>query len=203
MRRFSLMIAITMSLTGCADLAHTVFPVNSEAAKAKPGDYSLDPDHAKVVFAVGHLGFSTFYGTLAVAEGNLHLDRDAPEASTVAVVMKTASLESGNAELNKSLMASGMFDAEKFPEIGFVSTSVTVTDASHAEVTGDLTLKGITKPVTLTVTFIGSGVTPTSGKETVGFEATGKIDRHDFSLDRWRGFVGDEVSLTMSAEFKR
>lgn len=194
-------LGAALILGACASVARVVYPVNTDAARAKPGDYALDPDHASVIFGVDHLGFSTYYGRFNEISGRLSIDPAAPEAAEAAILIKAASVDTPSAALNDKLRAA--FGAEAHPDILFVSTRISRTGEATADIEGALTLRGRTGPVTLRARFHGSGRAPIINDERMGFDASAVIRRSDWGVDDWKGFVGDEVSLIISAEFIR
>ena len=196
-----LALSAAAALFGCATAARVLYPVNTDALKVRPGDYEIDGAHTTVIFAADHLGFSTFYGRFNTISGRLALDVAAPEKSDVAVRIAAASIDTPSDELDDKLRAADMFDAAAFPEIIFQSTRIVRTGEKTADVEGLLTVKGVTKPVTLSTTFHGSGVMPMLNDRRAGFDATATIKRSEFGLDAWKGFVGDDVRLIIAAEF--
>ncbi|MEQ8934399.1 MAG: YceI family protein [Amphiplicatus sp.] len=193
--------AVALALSGCATAASIIYPVNREALEARPGDYTLDPQHASVLFAVEHLGFSTFYGRFADISGRLALNGAEPPNSDVAIRIGAASIDTLSVDLNDQLKGDGMFDAAAHPDILFSSTRVSITGENEADVEGVLTIKGVSAPLTIHAVFHGGGTAPVTGARTVGFDASAALSRKQFGLDRWSGFVGDEVRLIISAEF--
>lgn len=177
--------------------------VQAQPAAVQPGTYTIETSHARVLFAVSHLGFSTWYGDFSQVGGTLVLDPKSPANSHVEVSVPTASVSTTNTVLDGELKSPDWFDAARFPTITFKSTKVTATGANRADVVGDLTLHGVTRPVTLTATFNAAGANPMSKAYTVGFEVTGKIKRSDFGVKRYVPAVGDEVTLIISAPFVR
>jgi polyisoprenoid-binding protein YceI len=200
-RRTLAAAGVALLLAACASLAHVVYPVNTAAAEAKPGQYQLDPQHAVVIFSVDHLGFSTFYGRFDRIAGVLDLDPKDMTRSSVNITVDADSVDTRVAELDQELKAEAMLNAAKFPRIGFVSTGIVRTGENTGKVTGDLTIAGVTRPVTLDVTFHGSGTHPASGETVAGFNATAPLKRSDFGLKQWLPIVGDDVSLLIEAEF--
>jgi len=168
------------------------------------GTYAADPYHTLVGWRVSHMGFNDYFGQFGNARGTLVLDAKMPNKSKLDITIPISSLSAANADLIKHLLGTDFFDAGKFAEARFVSTSVRAKGTS-AIVIGNLTLKGITKPVTLNVRFAGAGkmVPQGGGKETVGFHATGTINRADFGLDYGLGFVPDPVKLDITAAFEK
>jgi len=197
------LIAPFLLLAACTAAAKVLYPVNENAFDAKPGDYVLDGEHATVIFGLDHMGFSTFYGRFDTLEGRLSYGGDTPEASEVAIHIMTASVNTPSPALDEDLRGKALFDSETYPAATFTSTKVTQTGEKAGTLDGLLTIRDVTRPVTLNVSFGGSGTHPLTGMKTIGFNATGMIKRSDFGLKRWLPFVGDEVSLLIEAEFIR
>jgi polyisoprenoid-binding protein YceI len=173
-----------------------------EPAKVEAGAYKIDPNHTQVVFGVNHFGFTTYYGTFTNAAGTLDLDPTKPADSKLDVTIKTDSVSVMSPKLEGELKGDQWLDAGKFPDATFKSTKVTKTGAATASVTGDLTLHGVTKPVTLDVTYVNAGPNPLSKAYTAGFEAKGKIKRSDFGVKTYLPVIGDEVQLMISGAFE-
>ena len=184
-------------------------PANAQAPAAstkpddvKSGTYKADTDHTRIIFSLSHLGFTTYYGEFSGASGSLTVKQGNPAATTVEIKLPTASISTTSPVLTGELKTADWLDASKFPEITFKSTRV-VANGSTAEVTGDLTFHGVTKPVTLSVRFNAAGIDPIDKTYTVGFDATGRIRRSEFGVKAYVPAIGDEVSLLLSAEFKQ
>lgn len=178
-------------------------PGTKDAAKVSGGSYKVDGGHTQVVFAWDHMGFTNNAGTIAEPTGTLTLDKANPANSKVEVTFQIANLRTGVAKLDEHLMKPDFFDAAKFPTATFVSTSVKPEGATGAEITGNLTLHGITKPVTLDAEFYGAGVQPMSKKENIGFVATGTIKRSEFGMGYGVPMVGDAIELKVIAGFEK
>lgn len=172
-----------------------------DPAKIDAGAFKVDSDHTQVLFGVSHFGFSTYYGRFAGVDGSLELSPKTPAASTFDLTLPTDSVSTTSAKLDGELKSADWLDAGKFPTISFHSVSVKATGAGRADVTGDLTLHGVTKPVTLHVTLNGAGPNPVFKVYTIGFSATGNLKRSDFGVTKYLPAVGDEVTLTISAAF--
>lgn len=199
--KISALLPLVLMIAACASVASVVYPVNTDAARIKQGAYTLDPTHANVIFSLSHLGFSTYYGRFNKISGSLDFDEENPEASQLYISIEANSVDTNNATLDAMLEAESMFNAEVHPIITFVSSAIEPTGKNTGIVTGDLTLAGTTRPLSLTVTFVGSGTNPVSGTKTVGFNATGTLVRSSFGLKEWLPLVGDEVTLQIEAEF--
>ena len=173
-----------------------------EPAKVESGTYKVDPNHTQVMFGVSHMGFTTYYGAFTASAGTLALDPAKPDSSTLDVTVKTGSVAVASPKLQDELKSNAWLDATQFPDATFKSTKVTKTGATTADVTGDLTLHGVTKPVTLAVTYMNAGQNPLNKAYTAGFEAKGTIKRSDFGVKTYVPLIGDEVELIISGAFE-
>jgi polyisoprenoid-binding protein YceI len=172
---------------------------------AKAGTYAIDPNHTQVIFTIRHEGLSTFYGRFTKIAGGMNFDPAAPQASVLNVTIDMTGIQTHVDELDAELR-DDVFNAKKFPTATFVSTGIAKTGDSTGTVTGNLTLNGITKPVTLSVTFNGGRNSPIPFQPyRIGFDATGTIHRADFGLDGmiWSGMVGDDVTLMIESEMEK
>ena len=166
------------------------------------GGYSMDPTHTSVVFKVDHLGFSTYIGRFDTAAGTLSFDEKDPAKSSVSVTIDASSVNTNSEALEEKLRGADMFDAEAHPEITFVSTSIETTGEATGKITGNLTIAGMTKPVTLDVTFNNGAPHPfPPNKFVLGFSATAALKRSEWELNSWLPAVGDDVALEIEAEF--
>lgn len=188
--------------------ALSTFAKAEEVAETQSGNYTLDPTHTSVIFRVNHLGFSPFAGSFDLTEGSMTFDADNPENSSVSITLKSESVDTNSKHLDDGLKGEKMFDAANHPDITFVATSIEKTGDNTGKITGDLTIKGVTKPVTLETTFVGSGVHPYSKLFTMGFYGKTEITRSEFGLNEWlpgdAGMgVADKVTLKIAAEFSK
>ena len=172
----------------------------SVSALAAPVSYQIDPTHTNVIASWNHFGFSNPTAAINGAEGTIVYDKESPEDSMVDVSVSIASMDTFVAKLTEEFMEEGWFNEAKFPKATFKSTDVEVTGDDTMEVTGDLTIKGVTKEVTLDVTLNGAGKHPMTQKQAVGFDATTTIMRSDFGIDTYVPNVSDEVTLRITAE---
>ena len=175
---------------------------NRDPAAVKDGVYSVEPSHTRVLFSVSHMGFTTWYGEFTGVSGSLNLNPKSAGLSTLEIRIPTATVSTSNAKLDGELKSDAWFDAAKFPEILFKATRVTQTGKDTADVSGDLTFHGVTKPVTLKVRFNAAGINPLDHKYTVGFEVGGLIKRSDFGVKTYLPMIGDDVDLIISAAFE-
>lgn len=197
--RFLLASVALLAMTGAALAVPSADP-----KKAPTGSYSMDPRHSLVVFAIPHLGITDYYGRFDHVTGTLSFNSGAPEKSSVNVTIDMTSVDVPSKELIGELSGGNVFDSTKYPAATFKSTAVTRTGANTGTITGDLTLHGVTKSVTLDTTFGGTTTDPFSGADDIGFHATATIKRSDFGLKGmvWDSVVGDDVKLSIEAMFQ-
>lgn len=188
------------SMTAVALLPLT-FSIGS--ALAAPVTYTIDPAHLSVAFSINHLGFSHVLGRFNEAAGEIVFDKEAMAASRAKLTIKAASVDTAFAKRDDHLRSPDFFNVKEFPEISFVSTKVEPNGERTAKLSGDLTILGVTKPITLDVTFNKEGVSPASKKETVGFSARGVVKRTDFGMKYGVPNIGDEVILSLEVEANR
>ena len=174
--------------------------VASTTAFADPVTYELDPAHTNVIAGWNHLGFSNPVMHFGDAEGTLVYDADDVSASSVTVTLPVAGLEGFTDAFNQHLLSEELFDAARYPEITFTSTAVEAAGEGKLRITGDLTIKGITKVVVLDATLNGAGPHPMVGREAIGFDATTTVKRTDFGLGYAVPAVSDEVTLRVTTE---
>lgn len=170
-------------------------------AHAAPETYTLDTKgtHAFVQFKISHLGYSWLLGEFKQFSGEFTVDKDAIETSKVTADIQVASIDSNQAERDKHLRGSDFLDTDKYPTARFVSTSVKRTSDKTADVTGDFTLKGVTRPLTLKATYIGGGQDPWGGTRQ-GFELTGEFALKDYGITYNLGPASEKVQIYISAE---
>lgn len=169
-------------------------------ALAEPVEYVFDKSHANLSFSYNHLGYSTTDGRFGDWDGKLLIDQKTPANSSIQFTINIDSLDTFWAERDTHLKSADFFDAAKFPQATFTSTKVEQTGETQLEVSGDLTLKDITKPVTLTVDVLALGDHPMAKKPAAGFAATTVLKRSDFGMDMFVPYVGDEITVTFHAE---
>ena len=162
----------------------------------------LDPAHGKITWSVIHLGYSTYYGQITDVAAKAVLDPKEPAKSQLSVTIGMASINGLNDALNKHLQAPEFFDTAKFPTATYTATLVEPTSPTTARITGTLTLKGVTKPVSFDATFNQAGTNPVDKRYTVGFDGWAVIKRSDFGVSAFVPAVSDEVSLRLEGEFK-
>jgi polyisoprenoid-binding protein YceI len=165
-------------------------------------DYTIDPGHTYVSFAVNHLGFSTLRGKFDRQSGSMQLDATAKKAS-VMIEIDATSIDTGHDKRDAQLQSPDFLNAVENPTITFKSTAVTWNGSLLATVTGDLTILGVSKPVTLTVTSMKCGPHPFSKKDACGFDASGSIKRSDFGVNYGLPGIGDVLDLQIEVEASR
>jgi polyisoprenoid-binding protein YceI len=170
------------------------------SAFADPVTYKLDPHHTDVIAQWNHFGFSNPSAHFGQADGTLVYDADDVAASSVQVTLPLSGLNAFVPDLTEHLLGADFFDSAKFPIATFKSTTVEAAGEGKLKVTGDLTIKGITRPVVLDVTLNKAAVQPMAQREAIGFDATTTIKRSDFDVASYVPNVSDEVKLRITTE---
>ncbi len=166
--------------------------------------WKIDPSHTSVEFSARHMMITTVKGRFADFEGTVVENAASLEGATVEVTMKAASIDTRTEQRDAHLRSADFLDADKFPNITFKSSSISGTKDTFS-LTGDLTVRGTTRPVTLDVTYDGGGKDPWGG-ERVGFSASGKIDRREFglvwnqALETGGLLVGNDIKIQIDAQ---
>jgi len=175
-----------------AALALTAAP-----ALAAPVAYTIDPGHTQTTFMVDRFGFTTVFGAFTTASGTIWIDEASPASSRVEAQVTTASLYAGDATREEHVRGERWLNAVASPTITFKSTRVVTTGPDTADVTGDFTLNGVTKPVTFKVKLNKIGKAPGSGKPSAGFTITGSVHRRDFNVGAAvpAGLIGEDVPI--------
>lgn len=197
MKRLCLSLAV-LALSACAT------PPVLDVAEAPRGEYVLDPAHTSVTWSLSHAGLSFYTARFDDVTGALDFNPDDPTASRLDVRIDPKSVSTGDPEWDETLATSGnYFDADKYPEIRFVSTSATRLTENTGTVTGNLTLRDVTKPVTLNVTYNGAGKSFGNPGQTLGFSAIGTFKRSEWGMDYLITLanIGDEITLRIETEF--
>ncbi|OQP35147.1 YceI family protein [Pantoea latae] len=176
------------------------FALYAPLSQAAAQHYELNPEHTSVIVTWTHFGFSHPTADIPDSKGTLVFDSENPTASRVDVTLPVSQIDSHVPALTKEFKGAEYFDTAKYPTATFHSTKVVAKGDNKFDVEGNLTLKGITKPVTLHATLNKQGEHPMVKKQAIGFDATGTIKRSDFKLDKYVPAVGDDVTLTISTE---
>lgn len=175
-----------------------VLPINFALADR----YTVDPSHTYVSFAVNHLGFSTMRGKFNQQSGSLQYDPSSKKAS-VSIKIKANSIDTGHVKRDQHLTSPDFLNAVENPTITFESTRVTWAGSKLSSVTGDLTIVGVSKPVTLQITASHCGQHPFNKKDICGFDAEGSIKRSDFGINYGIPAIGDMLDLNIELEAVR
>jgi polyisoprenoid-binding protein YceI len=169
------------------------------AVPALADSYALDPVHSFATFRIKHMQVSWSYGRINAPEGTVEYDAAAPEKTSFNLTLKTANIDTGVAARDGHLKSPSFFNAKEFPTITFVSKSAKKIDDTTLEVTGDLTIHGVTKSVTAKVELSGTGK-DMKGNPLVGFETTLEIKRSDYGMTELIPAAGDEVRIIFALE---
>lgn len=170
------------------------------SASAEPQEYIFDKSHSHIGMTWDHLGFSDFRARFSNFSGTLILDEATPENSSLEIVIPIVSIDTGSAVFDEHLQGEDFFNAAVYPTATFKSTRVVLTGEKTAMVHGDLTIRGVTQPVTLDVVLNKIADHPMTGKKAAGFTATAQIERSAFGLDYFVPAVSDEVDIFVSTE---
>jgi polyisoprenoid-binding protein YceI len=208
--RLAIFAALALASTAVLAQAPTAAPGSKNTAAITGGTYTADANHTLVTWTLDHLGFTPYTGIFGDITGTLTLDPKNPNATKVDMTIPVSKVTTASTGLTAHLTRAGKdggkpdFFGAAAADARFVSTSV-VASGQTAKLTGNLTLNGVTKPVTLDVHFYGAGKMPAGmgGKENVGFHAVGTIMRSQFGLGFGLPMIGDAVKLDIAAAFQK
>jgi len=173
-------------------------------AIAAPERYEIDPVHTRVAFAIDHAGFSKAIGTVSGSTGEVLFDPQDWNSARVQVSVPLQRLDLGDGKRNEATLARGLLDAQRHPQATFVSTRIETAGEDQARIHGLLTLRGVTRQVTLDAHLNAIKRHPLPPfRRTAGFSATATISRADFGIDAWKSVIGDEVQLRIEVEAVR
>ncbi|MDP2127340.1 MAG: YceI family protein [Pseudohongiella sp.] len=201
-RRFSVIVACAALLVSCDRILTPGFETSVQDLRG--GAYVLDKDHATLLWKINHLGFSSYIGRFNEFDASLDFDPANVENSSLEVIVNTSSLDVNNAAFADDLRGASWFNVETHPQAVFRTTSfVEAIDEDTFVFEGDLTLLGVTAPITLTVNFNGGGRNFLTRRYTLGFSATTSFKRSAYGLDNLVAFgVGDDIDLEIHVEFQ-
>ncbi|MDN7353643.1 YceI family protein [Acetobacter senegalensis] len=200
---YALLVMMGVSVGERPIQAASLLPVVARAQQVEEGPYHVDGERTQIVFSVSCLGMSWYRGFLSGISGELWLDPAHPEKSHVSLKAPVSSIKTTTSEVSSMLMEKSWFAAETYPVAEFVSTQVSSSGPSLATISGNLTMHGVTHPVTLHAHFVGAGENPIDHSYDVGFEAQGTIQRSAFGMTSALPAVGDDVILTVSGVFEK
>jgi polyisoprenoid-binding protein YceI len=170
------------------------------SVQAAPVTYKMDPGHTMVLFSWNHFGFSNPTANIGIGDGTIVFDEKDPAKSSVDVTMPLTDLDTHVSKLDEHLKKADFLDADKYPTMTFKSTKVQAVGGNKYKVTGDLTVHGVTKPVTLDATLNKSGEHPMMKVQTVGFDAIATLKRSDFGVGAYVPNVSDEIKVRITTE---
>ncbi len=186
-----------------------LLPGTLDTGRVTAGTYQLDAAHTLVGWRVDHFGFNDYFGLFGNVEGTLVIDPANLASAQLDVSIPVAEVTTASTGLTEHLLRAGsdggqpdFFGAQPAPA-RFISTSVEPTGETTANVTGDFTLNGVTRPVTIAAEFTGAGANPRNRAETIGFEGTATINRSEFGIGYAIPMVSDAVELDLSAAFEK
>ena len=190
---------------GAASLAAVFLGPIATSAQAEVETYVLDKAHTQALFFINHLGYSNMPGRFAELEGRFEYDKANIANSKVTVTLKTNSVQTWHEKRDQHLKSPDFFNAAEFPEMTFESTGIEMTGEKTGNLNGNLTLLGVTKPITLTLTLNREGIHTFNKRDYVaGFSAVGSFNRTDFGMGFGMpgnpGGIGDKVDLRIEAE---
>jgi polyisoprenoid-binding protein YceI len=175
--------------------------ISMATASAAPVTYELNAAHTDVTFTISHAGFTMKHGSFADVSGTLRLDADRLEASSVDVLVAIKSIYTSHAKRDQDLQGPKFLDAAQFPTMHFASTKVVALSPSNLDITGDLTLHGVTRQIVLHSKVNMIGKSPFGGGQTAGFTALGTLKRSDYGVKEGIPMIGDDVAILIDAEF--
>jgi polyisoprenoid-binding protein YceI len=196
-----LIVFLVFTLSACGYLIKP--NVKTGIVNLESGSYQIDKQHTSVLFKINHMGMSTFVGRFNNVDASLEFNPSHMENARLSAVINIASIDVNNSDLAETLRGSSWFDAEKYPQAVFKTTSVELVNEARAKFSGTLTLHGISAPIVLDVVFNGGGDNMLTGRYTVGFTAVANFKRSQFGMDYLIPAVGDDVNVEVYAEFQK
>jgi polyisoprenoid-binding protein YceI len=215
-KSLTLLFLAPLALVACATASATA-PTNATAATAPPaapdtakatnlaaqpaGVYEIEPTHTSITWRLSHGGISTYTARFDKIGGEINFNPTAPTSSSATITIDPNSVNTGLPNFDKEI-AKEVFKAEANPTITFRSTSLTATSPTTGTMTGDLSIAGVTKPMTLAVSYNSGRMSPFSRRQNIGFSASGKIKRSEWGMTNWLNYgIGDDIDLIIEAEF--
>ncbi len=196
---YCICIFLLLCISSCASIVRPNY--QTEIAKLRSGQFNLDAKHSFLLFKVEHLGLSTYVGRFNKLNATMDFDPANLPATRLDGIVDMASIDTNDADLEELLQKPQWFDTAQFPQATFTTTEVQVRGNNKIVFKGDLTLRGVTKPITMLGVFNGGADNLFTGQYTIGFSASGSISRAAFGMDQFGALVGDEIKLEVFAEF--
>ena len=196
-----LLSATLLTAMACTPVRVLTHTVSQNEARVPVGHYDLDPDHCSITFDIDHFKYSRFTMRFDRKQGQLDWNEGGLDKSSATITIDAASIDTNVPLLDKMVKSESMLDVSRYPEVRFASTRFERTGESRGTLSGDLTIHGVTQPVTLDVTFNGFAPDPLTKKDTLGFSADGHFSRARFGLATWYPAVGDDIHVRVQAEF--
>lgn len=201
LRLLLIVVVAAMLFSSCGTLIKPNVKIG--LTQLEKGAYQLDKSHVTVLFKINHMGLSTFVGRFNQVDASLEFDPNNIAAAKLSAVIDIASIDVNNIELEEALRGSNWFNAKKYPQAFFKTTSVKMLDGNNAEFMGELQLHGVTAPITLAIHFNGGGNNILTGFYTLGFSATSSFKRSTFDMDYLIPAIADRVDVEVFAEFQK
>jgi polyisoprenoid-binding protein YceI len=199
LRRVLIVMFAALAAQAASGGAAAADPTTRDPVKVPAGSFALDPRHASLVVKIPHMGFSHYTLRFNKLDGAFTYDPANWQATKVTITVDPKSVDTEDNIFSKTV--AGYFEPDKYPTITFTSTGLTSDAEGHGQLTGDLTMHGVTKPVTLDVEFNGYGPGLPLMASRMGFSGSGKVNRTDFGVKAARPFAGDMVDLSFEVEF--
>ncbi|MEM5293941.1 YceI family protein [Burkholderia sp. JPY481] len=197
----ALLGATLLGAMACTPIQVLTHSVSQNEARVPPGRYDVDQDHTSITFDIDHFKYTRFTMRFNRKQGELDWNDGGLDRSSASVAIDAASIDTNVPLLDKMVKSDSMLDVARYPQIRFASTRFERTGEARGTLSGDLTIRGVTQPVTLDVTFNGFAPDPLTKKDTLGFSADGHFSRAKFGLTTWYPAVGDDVHVRIQAEF--
>ncbi|ADG19054.1 YceI family protein [Paraburkholderia atlantica] len=193
--------AALLGAMACTPIQVLTHSVSQNEARVPPGRYDIDQDHTSITFDIDHFKYTRFTMRFNRKQGELDWNDGGLDRSTASVAIDAASIDTNVPLLDKMVKSDSMLDVARYPQIRFASTRFERTGEARGTLSGELTIRGVTQPVTLDVTFNGFAPDPLTKKDTLGFSADGHFSRAKFGLTTWYPAVGDDIHVRIQAEF--
>jgi polyisoprenoid-binding protein YceI len=198
----SALLLSTLTLGSVVAQDQPALPGALDPSRVQAGSYVMDSAHTQVAFTVNHFGFNNYVGLFGNPSGSLTIDPAQPEKASLTVEIPLNDVRTTSDKLDQHLKTPDFLDTAQFPTAKFVSTAVKV-EGTEAEITGNLTLHGVTRPITIEAQFTGAGTHPMNKKLNIGFSGSAIIKRSDFGMGKYVPLVSDEVKLAITAAFEK